>query len=1250
MGVAPDDFLRPLKIQGSLPYLITSGASMSDFDERLTVSNNGIEEREGHPECVPFPVVGIGASAGGLEGFTDLLTALSVSTGMAYVLVQHLDPAHESQLTQILSRATTLPVRQVTDGMRIEPNSVYVIPPNAGLTIARGTLHLAPRRADRTAHSPVDRFFESLAEAQRNLSVGVILSGNGSDGAQGLKAIKEQCGITFAQTEESARFSGMPHSAIASGAVDFVLSPAEIAQELVRISLHPWVASPPSRTQALLPNGDFELQRILSLVRDATGVDFSHYKRTTTERRIARRMIVTRSENLAEYRALLEVHPEEVLELYRDTLISVTQFFRDPDAFRALATYLPEFLRRRQSSDSFRVWVPGCATGEEVYSLAICLHEVFLREAVRPILQIFGTEINEPALGKARVGRYPESIAEDVSPERLQQFFHKDEGHYQINKSIRDCCVFAKQDLTRDPPFSRVDLVSCRNTLIYLDPVLQKAVMSTFCYSLTEGGLLFLGPSESTGTGRDLFRAVDQRHKIYFRSSAALRGTIPRSLPHPSLAPLPSKSQSIAAIGLDWQRQVDQLIQNRYAPDGVIINQDLNVLQFRGRTGYYLQSGALGTSQNLLLLVHDSMHFAIREAALASMAQNIPVKRKGLRLEYRGEQREIDLEVIPLSATSARDRFYFVVFERTDSGSNGDSEEFASSSEPQTAEQENVHLKQQLAELHEHLSIISEEHETALEEQKASNEEISSANEELQSTNEELSTAKEEVQSANEELTTINEELQNRNQELGVLINDLNNLFAAVNTPILIFDRALALRRFTSAAERCLGLGATDLGRAIGDLPTRTSVPQLEQMVRGVIDTLTVETREMQDHSGNWWSLTIRPYLTLDHRIEGAILTFADVNSLKLSLRSVEESRDYAEGIVETVREPLLVLSDDLRVERANRSFYRTFQLTPGDVEGKSIYELDDNQWELSQLRELLGESIHQNAAFEDFAVEHTFPRIGFRSMSLNARQIDHQDQGLTRILLAIEDITERKLAEKKLMHFYTDLEQFGFAIAHDLQEPLRTLGDYSQQFANRQKDQLDSESERIMEALMDAVVRMQSMIQDLLSYSRVGAEGGLLERISMEAAFHEALWNLQAAIQESGASVTHDDLPTVQTSRQLRVVLQNLIGNAIKYRSETSPQIHLSAIRRTGEWEFSVRDNGIGFDQRYAETIFQLFRRLEGRKYPGTGIGLAICQRVIERFGGNIWAESERGVGSTFHFTIPVADTEESIQNFAHA
>jgi len=1205
-------------------------ARYADFDR-------GAEDDK-EPRTLQFPIVGIGASAGGLDAFTQLLAALPKNTCMAFVLVQHLDPAHESQLAEILSRTTTMPVKTIKNDTAVESNTVYVIPPNTDLTIDAGALHLTPRSPERSPHLPIDHFFDSLAQEQRRLSIGVILSGNGSDGTHGLKAIKSQCGVTFAQKETTAKFDGMPHSAIASGTVDFVLSPAEIAHELARIGVHPFLVSPPEQTAGeALPCGEVELRKIFALVQRATGVDFTHYKQTTTRRRIGRRMIVNRSRTLTEYLDHLQKHPEEVQELYKDILISVTHFFRDPLSFDALSKHLTIMLRSGHVTDTFRVWVPGCATGEEVYSLAICLEEVFLQENVRPTLQLFGTDINELALGKARAGRYPEIIAEDFPPERLIRYFDKIHGHYQIQKSIRDSCVFAKQDVTRDPPFSRVDLISCRNVLIYLGSVLQKTVLPMFHYSLKETGLLFLGPAETVGSAGDLFQVMDDKHKIFARNAVPIRFSTSFPNSRNSVDPSPAEVDATRSVAFDWQRQADEIVQSRYAPDGVIINQDLQIQQLRGRTGFYLQPSSGGKIQNLLLLAHASLQAPLREAVMAAITRNAAVERRGVQIEHQGEKREINLEVIPMSSTSASDRYYLVAFERT-----GPRPAIVDSDPPFVApkpEDEISRLKDELVQKDEHLRSITQEHEAALEEQKASNEEISSANEELQSTNEELATAKEELQSAIEELTTVNEELQNRNHELGVLLNDLNNLFTAVNTPILMVDRARLLRRFTPAAERFFGVRADDLGCDIADLSARSNVPQIHQLVGEVLDTLAIGTHEIQDHEGCWWSLTIRPYRTVDHRIEGAVLTFANVDSLKRSLQAAEESRDYAEAIVETVRESLVVLGPDLRIERVNRAFQQTFQVEKDKSESSLLYQFDGGQWDIPQLRHLLDDVLPRDVFFEDFEVEHEFPRIGFRSMSLNARRIFSQDGSTQRILLAIEDVTERLRIERQLLRSRANLQHFGHIVAHDLQEPIHTVGIYTQLLARDYQGKLDANADQFIRLIQEGVMRTQTMIQDLLAFAEAGTpQKESWETVNVESALKEALRNLQASILDSGASVMYHGLPTISySSRSLTQVLQNLIGNAIKYRREEPSQIQVETTRIQGEWLFSVRDNGIGFDQQHAESIFGMFRRLEGGKYPGTGIGLALCQRIVEGFGGRVWAESVRGVGSTFYFTIPV-------------
>lgn len=963
-----------------------------------------IAPEEGTEAGVAFPVVGVGASAGGLEAFTQLLGALPSTTGMAFVLVQHLDPMHQSHLSEILSRSTSMPVKQVENGLALQPDSVYIIPPNTSLRMADGRLRLDPRSAD-IPHSPIDHFFQSLANEQGRLAIGVILSGNGSDGTEGLRAIKEKCGITFAQDAGSARFPGMPQSAMASGSADLVLTPAEIAKKLAVVGAHPFVAATlQERMMEILRGDESELTKIFAMVWRVTGVDFSHYKQSTTRRRIGRRMVLDGNKRLVDYLAVIERNPKEAQELHRDILIGVTHFFRDPESFQSLMAYLGRRMRDQRISDTYRVWVPGCATGEEVYSLAISLLEKFEADNIHTTLKIFGTDVNEPALGSARAGRYLESIAQDVPPGLLSKYFTRNNGWYQIDRSVRDLCIFAKQDLTSDPPFSRVDLLSCRNVLIYLDQALQRTILPVFHYSLNDTGLLFLGSAETVGISGHLFETVDSKHKIYTRRAAAAQRKAAEARSQAVVEPWPVRSLP-KATGIDWQKQADQLIRERYAPEGVIINQDLTVVQWRGRAGFYLQSPTGGASQNLLLLAREGLQTAIREAVLSSMTQNAAVLREGLSLEHKSEEREFNLEVVPISPANAKERYYFVAFKPTNPPSLP-AAIAASVTEPETAEQETIRLKRELSDAADRFRDLEQEHEVALEEQRATNEEISSSNEELQSTNEEVSTAKEELQSTNEELITVNEELQNRNWELSLSINDLNNMFAAVNTPILMFDRGLLLRRFTPAAERDLGLSALDIGRVMSDLPPRTKVPGLEVRVREVIETLSVISDELQDGHGRWWSLTMRPYLTSDHRIEGAVLTFSDIDVVKRSLNEAEEARDYANAIVETVREPLLVLGKDFQIERANEAFYQMFQLTPAAVTGLQIFHIDGDCWDDAELRRELEALTTGSPILEGFVLEQEFPRIGRRRILVNVRRIPSRGTAGDKVLLAMEDVT----------------------------------------------------------------------------------------------------------------------------------------------------------------------------------------------------------------------------------------------------
>lgn len=789
-------------------------------------------------------MVGIGASAGGLEAFSQLLKGLPSDSGAAFVLVQHLDPIHESMLSTLLARETPLPVTEVIDGIPVQPNHVYVIPPNANMAILHGHLHLLPRATEPGPSLPIDYFFRSLAADQGSKAIGVILSGTASDGVLGLKEIKAAGGITFSQDESSAKYGGMPHSAIASGCVDFILPPKKIAAELARIGRHPYLTPPPGVVaEEGLPRGGKDFDKILILLRNRTGDDFTYYKQSTIKRRIKRRMLLHKVDRLPVYLKYLQDTPEELDALHQDILINVTSFFRDPEAFEHLKQHVfPNILKVRGSSGSFRIWVPGCSTGEEAYTVAICLLEFLGDQAYTGAIQIFATDIDEIAIDKARTGIYAESITHDVSPERLRRFFVKVDEGYQIAKHIRDMCIFAKQNVFRDPPFSKLDLISCRNLLIYLGPELQKKVLPIFHYFLRPNGYLLLGTSETVGKFSELFALKDKKQKIYLKKAAIL-------------APAPEFNTRLRMTGQpatedetepswtrsDLQQAVDQMVMHKYGPAGVVINHNFDILKFRGHTGPFLEPAPGEASLNVIKMARPGLSMDLRVALNRAAKENEPVSKEGVRVTQNDNIRIIDFEVTPLQAGTAGGHYFLVVFqEQKPPPVTTQSESKKRGANPVGAESARVRdLEQELAANKEYLQSAIEQHEVINEELKSANEEIQSSNEELQSTNEELETAKEELQSTNEELETVNDELAGRNITLEQLNNDLNNLITSIQLPVIMLGPDLRIRRFTPHAERLLRLGSSDIGRPVGQIESSIVPDSLGATVSEVIETMS---------------------------------------------------------------------------------------------------------------------------------------------------------------------------------------------------------------------------------------------------------------------------------------------------------------------------------------------------------------------------------------------------------------------------
>lgn len=983
-----------------------------------------------------FPIVGIGASAGGLEAFTELLQNLPRATGMAFVLVQHLDPTHSSVLSEILSRTTKIPVVEVTDAMIVEHDHVYVIPPNANMAVEGGNLRLVPRVLTRGQHMPINYFFQSMAEQLGVRAIGVILSGTASDGAEGCNAIKVAGGITFAQSEDSAKYSSMPRSAINAGCIDFVLPPKLIAQELTRIGKHPYV----TRVHADEAELGKEMATLFTLVHRATGVDFTHYKQTTLQRRIKRRMVLHKLETIADYLGYIKQVPSELDELYKDLLIHVTSFFRDTEAFEALRTLVfPKLLEKREPTDSpVRIWIPGCSSGEEVYSIAIILLEYLwehaadlpVTSAANKDLQIFATDLSDQALDRARSGLYSERAVAEISPERLKRFFVRLDGGYQINKSVRDMCIFAKQNVANDPPFSNLDLISCRNLLIYLGPALQKRVIPTLHYALKDDGYLMLGESESLGPYADQFTLIDKKNKIYQKKktsalTAARLFTYVTDMDY-SFRKREDRLPKAPETGFTVEKEVEQTLSNRFVPASIVVNEEMDIVQFRGRTGAYLEPPAGQPTFSLSQMAREGLLIDLRLALSKAKKTNATVRKEGVHVKSNGGTREVTLEVIPIRTPGSSERFYVVVFldepVDTRAGTRSKTREQGTARKAADSAREKE-LTHEVTQLREQLQFLIEERDMAAQAYKSANEKVLSANEELQSTNEELETAKEELQSSNEELTTLNEELHNRNTELSATNNDLVNLLTNVNVPVLMLGYDLRIRRFTPPAQKLLNLLPSDLGRNIGEIRSNIEVHNLGKIIRETVDSAITHELEVRDNEGTWYSVRVRPYKTLDNKIDGAVVTFQDIDALK---RTVEEGQNYADALIENAREGILVLDSNLRVNVANGAFYRTFQVSPKETEGRMIYDLGNGQWNTPQVRKLLSEIVGENSRIDDFVVRHDFPHLGKRTMLLNARRIEPQ-KGRQLILLSIEDVTS-KTHNLEIMQRHTAVLE----LAHD--------------------------------------------------------------------------------------------------------------------------------------------------------------------------------------------------------------------------
>jgi two-component system CheB/CheR fusion protein len=1230
-------------------------------------------------------VAGIGASAGGLDAFTELVSALPVDTGLAFVLIQHLDPRHHSMLVDILAGATGIPVQEVTDGMRIERDHIYVIPPDTEMTIQDGALRLKPRTA-KVPHRPLDSFFSSLAQERKSGAIGVVLSGNDADGALGLQAIHEAGGITFAQSPESAKFDVMPRAAAV--AADFVLPPAGIAERLVRIARHD--ASPEDRPT--IPATAEEFNRVLALLQTQHPVDFRHFKRASIERRILRRVLLGNHDSLGSYSDLLEKDSAAVEALYQDLLIGVTAFFREPSRFEALRSVVfPEVVENRSAGDNVRIWVAGCSTGEEVYSLAMTLLEFLDDRPDAPRITIYGTDINEQSLTKARVASYSQHALSGVSPERLARFFTPIAGGYKIAKSLRELCVFAAHDLTRDPPYSRIDLVTCCNVLIYFDQELQKKAVSLLQYALAPGGFLMLGSSESLRGSTNQLTPVSVKPLIYRKrevpDALATFDVGPRS--PQSLATASSAPVTRAASRMN---EDDTFLATHLAPCGVLVNEQVEIVRIRGETAPFIALEPGEASLNLFALVrHHEVLAELRPAVRRAFREQIIVTREDI-LVVEGDARScVAFEVIPYrTPPPGHDRCWIV---------------FHSVPEPGKARAVSAGKRTQIDSLRQALAAAIDDRELLADEASAAAEEAQSSDEELRSTNEELETAKEELQSANEELSTLNDELRLRNTALVRMNDDIENLLGAVEIPILFVGVDLTVRRFNSTAGSLLNLRADAVGRPLSEAKSTLDISRLGKLVGAVIETATAADVEVQDADGDWRLLRIRAYRTTGGEIDGAIVAVLDINVLKRSVLIAEEATRAADMLsqasvllassldYETTLESLARLStaafadwcavdlvnDDgsirhLTVSHTNpvlRDLALQFQevafsepeRAPGAPQAlllrKSVLLTDIAEADLTGLQpeakimQLIGALGVRSLISVPLIVRDKV--LGTTTFSSSCRKYDEADLQLAEELsqrAAVAIDTAMLFREAESANRYKDA--FLGTVAHELRTPLTSVIGWVQ-LAKSNPDMYGEALVRVDEG----ACLLRTFIEDLIDVTRIREQKLRMdmEEIDLAAVVRSAVEMTALSVSARGTQL-HLDLaldPAPLRGDRVRLlqVVWNLLSNAIKF---TPPEgvidVHLE--RYGNDARLSVIDNGAGISAEFVPHVFDLYWQADGAgsHLPGLGIGLSIVAQIVKLHGGIVWVESQ-GLdrGSTFTVTLPLLDPmPESASSFRPA
>ncbi|ASY62158.1 Chemotaxis protein methyltransferase CheR [Sinorhizobium sojae CCBAU 05684] len=1087
------------------------------------------------------PVVGIGASAGGIEALIRLFEAMPSDSGMAFLVVMHLDPARKSGLTHVLGQHSSMKVAEAADGMAIDPDHIYVIPPDASLTVDDGRLRLTEPAERRGARYPIDRLFESLATHRRGSAICIVLSGSGSDGTEGLKEVKTQGGCILVQDPSTARFDAMPRSAIAAHLADHVLAPEHMPDVLVRYIRHAYIAT--SELVEDTPSGDASIDPVLAVLRNRAGHDFRLYKRSTLTRRIQRRMGLCNLHTIEEYVEFLRSQPGELQTLAKDLMINVTGFFRDPEAWTTLdETVLAQLVDERESGAAVRLWVPACATGEEAYTLAMLLVDRAEAANKQFDIKLFATDSQDDNLNAARAGAYSEGAVATIPPHLLKRYFDRLDGTYHVKKELRDVVVFASLNLLRDPPFSQIDLISCRNLLIYLNPVAQKRAVSLMHFALRQGGHLLLGNAESVSGREDLFETVSKKWRIFRRLGPTRHDIIDFPLLPGRSRPNKVEESAVPDNNQPPQRLVDvaqRALLERFAPASVLIEGDGRVLWFHGSTGDYLEPPPGEPSRNLLAMARPGLRAKLRQAVRRAAREKRLVDFH-VRLRRNDRDQAVAVTVAPLAEPT--DNLLLVSFR------NAEAQILPTASDDGESDMMQRAFEDELNTARAELRDTIEQFERANEELKAANEEVTSMNEELQSTNEELETSKEELQSFNEELQTVNSQLQHKNQELADTTDTLNNLLASSEVATVFLDTDFCIRWFSPSSKELLELVDTDVGRPVTHFAWKVADDALLRDAETVLQKLNGIDAEVRSSADRWYLRRVLPYRTQDDHIAGVVIAFIDITERKLALDAIDEARLYAEAIIETVRHPVMVLDGELRVQSVNPAFSEAFACPAKESQGYLLQELDHGAWDIPKLRRLLRDVLSEARPFEGFAIEHDFPGRGRRHMLLNARKLAQGVDRAELILLAIEDVTERvetELVRQTLMN----------ELSHRVKNMLAMVQSIGSQTL-RQSGSLE-EFKVAFEGRLHSLARVHDL---LVAENWHRADLDQLVRRTLEP------YGMDDRIRIAGPSLNM----TPEAGVAMAMVLNELTTNAVKYGALSNEGGHLEVT-----WQLDSRDGG---------------------------------------------------------------------------